>query len=55
MACLWLVTLPPFPPLPLLSVPAFSRRIAIPTRLLAALPYLRAPVCFRALLFFAAI
>jgi len=55
MACLRLVTLPPFPLLPLLSVPFFFRRIALSTRLLAALPYFRPPVRFRPPLFFAAI
>jgi hypothetical protein len=55
MACLRLVTLPPFPPLPPLSVSFFFRRIALSTRLLAALPYFRPPVRFRPLLFVAAI
>jgi hypothetical protein len=35
MACLRLVTLPPFPPLPLRSVPRFFLRIALATILLA--------------------
>jgi len=39
IACLRLVTLPPFPPLPERSVPLFSRCIALSTLLLAALPY----------------
>src|SRR5262245_15341072 len=55
MACLRLVTLPPFPPLPLLSVPFFLRRIALSTRLLAAFPYFRAPVFFLPPRFLAAI
>src|SRR5262245_7247672 len=55
MACLRLVTLPPLPPLPLLSVPPFLRRIALSTRLLAALRYFRAPVFFRPPRFLAAI
>jgi hypothetical protein len=41
IACLRLFTLPPFPPLPDLSVPRFLRRIALATVLLAALPYFR--------------
>jgi hypothetical protein len=41
MACFRLFTFPPRPPLPLRSVPLFRRRIALSTRLLAALPYLR--------------
>jgi hypothetical protein len=43
IACLRLVTLPPLPPFPDLSVPFFRRRIADSTRLLAALPYFRLP------------
>jgi len=43
IACLRLVTLPPLPPFPDLSVPFFRRRIADSTRLPAALPYLRLP------------
>src|SRR5258706_10584211 len=39
IACFRLVTLPPLPLLPLLSVPFFLRRIALSTRLLAACPY----------------
>lgn len=39
MACLRLVTAPPFPPLPDLSVPLFSRCTALFTDLPAALPY----------------
>jgi hypothetical protein len=39
MACLRLFTVPPFPPLPDLSVPLFSRCTALFTDLLAALPY----------------
>jgi hypothetical protein len=56
-ACLRLFTLPPFPPLPLRRVPLFRRRIALSTRLLAALPYFR-PLDFRVdfrAVFFAAI
>lgn len=41
IACLRLFTLPPFPPLPLLSVPFLRRFIALSTRLPAALPYFR--------------
>ena len=41
MACLRLVTLPPFPPLPDRSFPSFSRRSALSTLLPAALPYFR--------------
>ena len=43
IACLRLFTVPPLPPLPLLSVPLFLRRIALATVLLAALPYFRLP------------
>lgn len=39
IACLRLLTLPPFPPGPLRSVPFLRRRIALSTRLLALLPY----------------
>jgi hypothetical protein len=39
MACLRLVTLPPFPPLPERRVPFFSRRIALSTLFPAAFPY----------------
>src|SRR5215472_11309282 len=39
IACLRLVTLPALPPLPERSFPAFSRRRARSTLLLAALPY----------------
>src|SRR5260221_14762854 len=44
MACLRLVTLPPFPPLPERRVPLFFRRMALSTLLLAASPYLRVPL-----------
>jgi hypothetical protein len=47
IACSRLFTLPPRPPFPIRSVPLFRRRIALSTRLLAALPYFRA-VDFRA-------
>ena len=40
MACLRLFTRPPLPPLPDFRVPLFLRRIALATRLPAALPYL---------------
>jgi hypothetical protein len=50
IACFRLVTRPPFPPGPLLSVPFFRRRIALSTRFDAALPYFRPPD-FLALLF----
>src|SRR5262249_11293981 len=40
MACLRLFTRPPLPPLPDFNVPLFLRRIALATRLPAALPYL---------------
>src|SRR3954470_3685442 len=46
IACLRLFTVPPLPPLPLLSVPFFRRCIALFTRLLAALPYFRPPDFF---------
>lgn len=41
MACLRLVTVPPFPPLPDFSVPRFSLCIARFTLSLAAFPYFR--------------
>ena len=44
IACLRLFTLPPFPPGPLLSVPFFLRRIALSTRLDAAVPYFLRPL-----------
>jgi hypothetical protein len=40
MACFLLLTVPPLPPLPDFNVPRFLRRIALPTALLAAFPYL---------------
>src|SRR5205085_10593658 len=43
IACLRLLTVPPFPPLPLFNVPFLRRRIALSTRLLAALPYFLPP------------
>ena len=43
IACFRLFTVPPLPPGPLLSVPFFRRRIALPTLLLAARPYFRLP------------
>lgn len=46
MACLRLFTVPPRPPLPDLSVPLFSRCIALFTALPAAFPYLRLPDFF---------
>jgi hypothetical protein len=46
IACLRLVTRPPFLPGPLRKVPFFRRRIALSTRLLAARPYLRRPPDF---------
>src|SRR5205823_11364679 len=51
MACLRLFTVPPFPPLPDLSVPLFLRRIALATVLPAALPYLLPPDFFRCAMF----
>src|SRR5438874_10851618 len=51
MACLRLFTVPPFPPLPDLSVPLFLRRIALATVLPAALPYLLLPDFFRCAIF----
>jgi hypothetical protein len=48
IACLRLVTLPPFPPLPDFSVPFFRRRIALSTRFDAAVPYFRRPEDFLA-------
>src|SRR5271163_364846 len=53
IACLRLLTGPPFPPLPDRSVPFFSRRTALSTDLPAAWSYLRPPD-FRELLFFLA-
>ena len=53
IACLRLFTVPPFPPRPLLSVPIFFRRIALPTLFDAAFPYLRAPERFDVLFRFA--
>jgi hypothetical protein len=50
MACLRLVTLPPFPPLPLRSVPRFFLRIALATSLLALGLYLRLPDFLAAIL-----
>src|SRR3954469_207729 len=47
IACLRLLTLPPFPPRPDFSVPFFRRRIALPTLFEAALPYFL-PEDFRA-------
>ena len=41
MACLRLVTVPPFPPLPDFNVPRFSLCIARFTLSLAAFPYFR--------------
>ena len=38
IACFRLLTRPPFPPRPDLSVPRLRRRIALSTRLLALLP-----------------
>jgi hypothetical protein len=52
IACLRLLTFPPFPPLPDFSVPFFRRRIALATRFDAALPYLRFPADFRAAILF---
>ena len=49
MACFRLFTFPPVPPLPLLKLPRFRRRIALATSLLALLLYFR----FRLLDFFA--
>jgi hypothetical protein len=43
IACLRLFTVPPLPPLPDLSVPRFSLRIALATDSPAALPYFRPP------------
>jgi hypothetical protein len=48
IACLRLVTFPPLPPLPDLSVPFLRRRIALSTRFEAALPYLLRPEDFLA-------
>src|SRR5204862_6606900 len=48
IACLRLVTLPPFPPRPDFSVPFFRRRIALSTRFDAADPYLLRPEDFLA-------
>jgi len=49
IACLRLLTVPPFPPLPLLSVPRFRRRIALATSLLAPLLYSVPRDAFRAI------
>jgi hypothetical protein len=54
MACLRLFTVPPLPPLPDLSVPRFSLRMALATDLPAALPYFLPPDFLREP-FFAAI
>src|SRR5207245_11443051 len=51
MSCLRLFTVPPFPPLPDLSVSLFLRRIALATVLPAALPYLLPPGFFRCAIF----
>jgi len=51
IACLRLLTGPPFPPFPERRVPFFSRRMARSTDLAAAFPYLRLPD-LRELLFF---
>src|SRR3954470_465624 len=48
IACLRLLTLPPFPPLPDFRVPFFRRRIALSTRFDAADPYFRRPEDFLA-------
>src|SRR5207253_518434 len=48
IACLRLFTVPPWPDLPLLSVPFFRRRIALSTVLLAPSLYLRRVVRLRA-------
>ncbi len=40
MACFLLLTVLPLPPLPDFNVPRFLRRMALPTLLLAAFPYL---------------
>ncbi len=53
MACLRLLTFPPLPPLPDLSVPRFLRLIALSTVLLAPLLYLRPPDLLREDFFFA--
>ena len=45
IACFRLVTFPPRPPLPLRNVPAFSRRMALSTLLLAASLYRLVPEC----------
>lgn len=49
IACSRLVTRPPCPALPRLSVPDLRRRIALATRLLAAFPYRRPVACFVAI------
>ena len=46
MACFRLFTVPPLPPFPDLSVPRFSRCMALLTLLLAAFPYFRCPDFF---------
>lgn len=48
IACLRLVTFPPFPPLPDFNVPFLRRRIALSTRFDAASPYFRLPEDFLA-------
>ena len=53
MACLRLLTLPPLPRLPDLSVPFFLRRMALSTVLPAPLLYLRPPDLLREDFFFA--
>jgi hypothetical protein len=49
IACLRLVTRPPWPAFPRLSVPLFRRRIALSTDLPAPRPYLRPPDFFAAM------
>lgn len=51
IACFLLVTFPPFPPLPLRSVPFLRFLIALSTCLLTASPYVR-PLDFLRVLFF---
>ena len=46
MACLRLVTFPPFPRFPERSVPRFLRRIVLPTVLLVARLYFLLPAFF---------
>src|SRR5690349_21606223 len=51
MACLRLFTVPPFPPLPLFSVPFFLRRTALATSFAALLEYFLAMNSLRSFMY----